>query len=446
MNIAIVGTGYVGLVTGTCFAEIGHNVYCVDIDEQKINNLCQGIIPIYEPGLEEMVKRNFRDGRLRFTKDLEEAIKPSLFVFIAVGTPPGVDGSADLSHVMGIAKEIGALIDGYKVIVNKSTVPAGTAKKVKEVINHQLQIRGSKDLIKFDVVSNPEFLKEGAAIEDFMKPDRIVIGTDTVRTGELMKELYAPFIKNGHEVIIMDIPSAEITKYAANCMLATRISFINEMAKVCDEVGADIEKVRLGIGTDSRIGMSFLYPGIGYGGSCFPKDVQAMIKTAKELGIKTNLLNSVEIVNEHQKKILVDMLIERYGGDLSRLTFSVWGLSFKPQTDDMREAPSVTIIKALVEKGAKIHAHDPVAIGMARKIFRNLSSITFFNNQYDALQGSDALLLITEWNNYRRPDLAKMKQLMKQPVIFDGRNQYEPKTIMSAGFEYHCIGRNCYHD
>lgn len=446
MNIAIVGTGYVGLVTGTCFAEIGHNVYCVDIDEQKINNLCQGIIPIYEPGLEEMVKRNFRDGRLRFTKDLEEAIKPSLFVFIAVGTPPGVDGSADLSHVMGIAKEIGALIDGYKVIVNKSTVPAGTAKKVKEAINHQLQIRGSKDLIKFDVVSNPEFLKEGAAIEDFMKPDRIVIGTDTVRTGELMKELYAPFIKNGHEVIIMDIPSAEITKYAANCMLATRISFINEMAKVCDEVGADIEKVRLGIGTDSRIGMSFLYPGIGYGGSCFPKDVQAMIKTAKELGIKTNLLNSVEIVNEHQKKILVDMLIERYGGDLSRLTFSVWGLSFKPQTDDMREAPSVTIIKALVEKGAKIHAHDPVAIGMARKIFRNLSSITFFNNQYDALQGSDALLLITEWNNYRRPDLTKMKQLMKQPVIFDGRNQYEPKTIMNAGFEYHCIVRNCYHD
>ncbi|WP_312518555.1 UDP-glucose/GDP-mannose dehydrogenase family protein [Anaerospora sp.] len=441
MDIAVIGTGYVGLVTGTCFAEIGHNVYCVDIDESKINNLNQGIIPIYEPGLEELVRKNYRDGRLKFTTDFEEAIQHSLFVFIAVGTPPGEDGSADLSHVLSVAKQVGAIINGYKVIVNKSTVPVGTAKKVKERIVSELEQRGVEG-IEFDVVSNPEFLKEGAAIDDFMKPDRIVIGTDNVRTGELMKELYAPFIRNGHPVIVMDVSSAEITKYAANCMLATRISFMNEIARVCDSAGADIEKVRLGIGSDSRIGMSFLYPGIGYGGSCFPKDVQAMIRTADKLNVETNILNAVELVNKKQKKLLAQWIVEKYGDDLSNYTFAIWGLAFKPKTDDMREAPSVELIQALIERGAKIKAHDPVAIEVAKKTFGPHESISYFENHYDALLGADALLLITEWNNYRSPDYIKMKKLLNNAVIFDGRNQYDPHSMVNNGFEYYCIGRS----
>lgn len=442
LNISVIGIGYVGLVTGTCFAEIGHDVYCVDIDGNKIDNLKQGIIPIYEPGLEELVKRNYQEGRLRFTTDIKEAVKTSLFVFIAVGTPPGEDGSADLKYVLDVAKQVGYELDGYKVIVDKSTVPVGTANIVRQVIQEQLMQRKDMGSVEFDVVSNPEFLKEGAAIDDFMKPDRIVIGTDNVRTGELMKELYAPFIRNGHQVIVMDIASAEITKYAANCMLATRISFINEIAKICEKSGADIEKVRLGIGSDSRIGMSFLYPGIGYGGSCFPKDVQAMIKTADTLGVEANLLTAVEAVNERQKKRLVEMIIQKYGNELSAYTFAIWGLSFKPKTDDMREAPSIDTINALLERGAKINAHDPVAINVAKQVFKSQSNINFFNNSYDALSGVDALLLITEWNNYRRPDLVKIKNLMKRAVIFDGRNQYDPETLYNAGFEYYCIGRN----
>jgi len=441
MNIAIIGTGYVGLVTGTCFAEIGHDVYCVDVDETKINNLKQGIIPIYEPGLEEMVKSNAREGRLKFTTSIEEAVQQSLFVFIAVGTPADEEGNANLSYVINVAKEIGAVSYDYKIVVDKSTVPVGTASLVKKVIQEEVAKRSDVRNFEFDVVSNPEFLKEGAAIDDFMKPDRIVIGTDNVRTGQLMKELYAPFIRNGHPVIIMDIASAEITKYAANCMLATRISFMNEVARICDAAGADVEAVRQGIGSDSRIGMAFLYPGIGYGGSCFPKDVQAMIKTATKLGVETKILNSVEEVNKKQKKRLVEMIVEKYGDDLSGYKFAVWGLAFKPKTDDMREAPSIDTINELVSRGAKIQAHDPIAMNVAKAIFTNIDNITFFDNNYDALQNTDALLLITEWNSYRRPDLEKMKKLMNEAVVYDGRNQYDPRIMRDAEFEYHCIGR-----
>lgn len=444
MDIAVIGTGYVGLVTGTCFAEIGHNVYCVDIDETKINNLKQGIIPIYEPGLEEMVKSNAKEGRLSFTTSLKEAVQESLFVFIAVGTPADEQGNANLSYVLSAAREIGEVTYDYKIIVDKSTVPVGTASLVKKVIQEEIAKRPNSPNVEFDVVSNPEFLKEGAAIDDFMRPDRIVIGTDNVRTGQLMKELYAPFVRNGHPLIIMDIASAEITKYAANCMLATRISFMNEIARICDASGADIEAVRQGIGTDSRIGMPFLYAGIGYGGSCFPKDVQAMIKTGNKLGVETKILNSVEEVNKRQKKRLVEMIIEKYGNDLSGYTFTVWGLSFKPKTDDMREAPAIDTINELVAKGAKIQAHDPIAMDVAKKIFINQDNITFYDNNYDALQGADALLLITEWNSYRRPDMEKMRKLMNKAVVYDGRNQYDPRTMNDAEFEYHCIGRKRY--
>ncbi|MDO7788432.1 UDP-glucose dehydrogenase family protein [Desulforamulus aquiferis] len=440
MDICTIGTGYVGLVTGTCFAEMGHNVWCVDIDEEKIKKLCNGVIPIYEPGLEEMVKRNKEEGRLRFTTSLSEAMENSLFLFIAVGTPPKEDGSADLTHVIGVAREIGKNINNYKIIINKSTVPVKTGLKVRQVIYEELLLRERTD-IEFDVVSNPEFLKEGAAIEDFLRPDRIVIGTDNVRTGELMKELYSPFLRNGHQVLIMNISSAELTKYAANSMLATRISFINEISRICDASGADIEQVRLGIGSDSRIGMPFLYAGIGYGGSCFPKDVQALIRTANELGVPTEILNSVEMVNIAQKGLLVEMVVNKYGKDLSGYTFAIWGLAFKPNTDDMREAPSLEIINGLVEKGAKINAHDPIAISVARELLGE-HGITYYENNYSALEGVEALLLLTEWNNYRRPDFHRMLRVMKTPTIFDGRNQYDPKKMKQMGFEYYCIGRN----
>lgn len=435
----MIGSGYVGLVSGTCFAEMGNDVWCVDIDKKKIEKLKKGIIPIFEPGLEEMLKRNYAEGRLRFTTDIREGLKESLFAMIAVGTPPGEDGSADLRHVLDVAAEIGRNINGYIIVVNKSTVPVGTAEKVRRVIKEELEKRERAD-IEFDIVSNPEFLKEGNAVEDFMKPDRVIVGTDNVRTAELLKELYSPFIRRGDRVIVMDLLSSELTKYASNAMLATRISFMNEMARLCEAAGADIEKVRQGMGADSRIGMAFLYPGIGYGGSCFPKDVKAVIRTAKEHGIEAGLLKAVEEVNREQRRIFVGKVIGHCGENLAGLILAVWGLAFKPQTDDMREAPSVDIITALRERGAKFRAHDPVAIETARQVLGD-SNIEYLAHDYDALKGADALLLLTEWHQFRRPDFDRMKSLMKSPVIFDGRNQYDPERMREAGFTYYSIGR-----
>ncbi len=440
MKLTVVGTGYVGLVTGTCFADMGNDVWCVDIDENKIENLKKGIVPIYEPGLEEMIKRNYSEERLIFTTDINKGLKESLYIFIAVGTPPNEDGSADLKHVLDVARDIGKNIDEYKVIINKSTVPIGTSEKVREVVKEELDKRGKGD-IEFDLVSNPEFLKEGSAIEDFMKPDRIIIGTDNHRTTEHMRELYSPFLRKGDRIIFMDIASSELTKYAANAMLATRISFMNELSILCEKTGADIENVRKGIGSDNRIGKSFLYAGVGYGGSCFPKDVKAVIQTSKELGLDSKILNSVEEVNKDQRARFIDKVLEHWQGDVKGKTFAVWGLSFKPQTDDMREAPSIDIIKALRDKGARLKAHDPVAMDVAKSILGN-DNIEYHTHYYETLNDADALLLLTEWHQFREPDFDKMKSLMKNYIIFDGRNQYEPEKMDKKGFVYYCIGRS----
>jgi UDPglucose 6-dehydrogenase len=442
MKICIFGAGYVGLVAAACFAESGNSVIAVDVDEARIEGLTQGIIPIYEPGLKEMVLRNQAEGRLSFTTDAAAAVQSSLVCFIAVGTPPGEDGSADLKYVLGVAREIGRAMTGYRIIVDKSTVPVGTADKVREALQEELTLRGVK--LEFDVVSNPEFLKEGAAIDDFMKPDRVVIGTDNVRTAEIMKELYDPFMRKQNRMIVMDIRSAEMTKYAANAMLATRISFMNQIAGLCDCMGADVAAVREGIGSDSRIGYDFLFPGPGYGGSCFPKDVKALIRTAEECGYDFLLLKAVEDVNERQKEVLADKLIKVLASPdeeqpLTGRTVACWGLSFKPRTDDMREAPAITIIERLLAAGATVRAHDPEAIKEARKVFGD--RIEYSHNQYDILAGADALAIITDWSEYRNPDFDRIKAALKSPIVVDGRNLYKPDRMASAGFSYIPLGR-----
>lgn len=436
MKIAVVGTGYVGLVTGTCFAEVGINVVCIDIDQKKIENLKQGILPIYEPGLDEMVKRNVDKGRLSFSTDLASAIQGCEAAFIAVGTPPDEDGSADLKYVLGVANEIGTHMSDYMVVVTKSTVPVGTAKKVKHAVTEALAKRGSS--ITFDVASNPEFLKEGAAIDDFMKPDRIVIGVESARSEEVLQRLYKPFLLNGHPCIFMDIPSAEMTKYAANSMLATKISFMNDIANLCEIMGADVNMVRKGIGSDSRIGHKFIYPGIGYGGSCFPKDVKALIKTAKEHGYEMRVLQAVEAVNDGQKHVMFGKL-KNYFGELKGKTIALWGLSFKPKTDDMREAPSLVLINQLLVAGAKVVAYDPVAMHEAQRILGE--KITYSSEQYETLTNADALVIVTEWPEFRSPDFNKIKSMLVQPAIFDGRNIYERTEMAEKGFHYECIGR-----
>lgn len=442
MNISIIGTGYVGLVTGTCFAEMGNNVWCVDNNLSKISSLKKGQIPIFEPGLQELVIRNQTEGRLRFTSNIAEAVSQSLFCFIAVGTPPGEDGSADLKYVMEVSKSIGQYIDKYMIIVNKSTVPVGTGEKVKNEIMNQIKMRNVD--IEFDVVSNPEFLKEGAAIDDFMAPDRIIIGTDNIRTAEIMKQLYEPFIMNQHPIIIMDVKSAEITKYAANAMLASRISFMNEIASLCDVVGGDIANVRKGIGLDSRIGMPFLYAGIGYGGSCFPKDVKELISLGERNNLSMEIVKAVDSVNNNQKHKITEMIVRRFGEDLNGLRFGIWGLAFKPLTDDMRDAPSITVINDLIKNGAEIKAFDPEAMEQASIIFKdNQDKINYVNNMMEVLPDIDALVVITEWRQFRQVDFKEMKEMMKNKIIFDGRNQYDPKTLKDLGFEYYCIGRNC---
>ena len=442
MNLSIVGTGYVGLVTGTCFAEMGNTVWCIDIDEAKIANLKKDILPIYEPGLEEMVVRNYKEGRLHFTTDYAQAIPQSKICFIAVGTPPGEDGSADVSYVLAAARSIAQHIKEYTVVVDKSTVPVGTSEKVRDAVQKVLDERQVK--IDFDVVSNPEFLKEGVAVEDFLRPDRVVIGTDNTQARRIMEELYEPFVSNGHPLLVMDIKSAEITKYAANAMLATRISFMNEIAKLCDSLGGDVKAVRQGIGTDSRIGMSFLYAGCGYGGSCFPKDVKELIAVGKRNDIDMKIAQAVEAVNEEQKHILVQQIIKKYGENLKGKTFALWGLAFKPQTDDMREAPSIVIINELVKRGAHIRAYDPEAYQTAKHYLSHIApdALTYEKGMWAPLENSDALILVTEWKQFRQPDFEKIKQLLKTPVIFDGRNQYSITLMKELGIEYHCIGRN----
>ncbi len=439
MKLAVVGTGYVGLVTGTCFAEMGNYVICVDNDVTKIDMLNNGQIPIWEPGLEEMVQRNATEGRLKFTTDIKTAVEESLVVFIAVGTPPDEDGSADLQYVLAVAEDIARSMNDYKIVVDKSTVPVGTADKVKAKIQ-EIQKECGKE-IEFDVVSNPEFLKEGAAIEDSMKPDRVVVGVDNVRVGELMKALYEPFNRSSDRVIIMSIRSAEMTKYAANAMLATKISFMNELATLCEKMGSDIAEVRHGIGSDTRIGYKFIYPGVGYGGSCFPKDVKALIAMEKEMGVTSRVLQAVEDVNDEQKRVLVKKVKAHFGEDLTGKTFAIWGLSFKPQTDDMREAPAIEIINGLLAAGAKVKAYDPVAIDEAKRRLAGVEGITYVNDQYEVLKDSEALLLVTEWHQFRYPDFEKIKAELNSPVLFDGRNQYNPAQLREMGFTYFAIGR-----
>lgn len=438
MKVAIVGSGYVGLVTGTCFSEVGIEVTCVDIDQKKIENLKQGIIPIYEPGLEEMVHRNMKKERLHFTTSLAEALEDCEVIFSAVGTPPDEDGSADLQYVLSVARECGRLMKDYLLIVTKSTVPVGTADKVRKVVAEELKKRGVS--IEFDVASNPEFLKEGAAIDDFLKPDRIVVGCDSQRAEDLMKALYKPFTLNGHPVIFMDITSAEMTKYAANSMLATKISFMNDIANLCEIVGADINMVRRGIGSDSRIGNKFIYPGVGYGGSCFPKDVKALIHTAEEYKYPLRVLKAVEAVNDDQKLVLYNKLEQHYKGDLKGKTVAIWGLSFKPQTDDMREAPSLVIIRKLLDAGVKVKAYDPVAMHEAKRHLGD--TIYYAPDQYDALIDADCLLLVTEWPEFKFPNFNIVNKLLKAPVIFDGRNIYEILEMKRKGYTYYCIGIN----
>lgn len=437
MNIAIVGTGYVGLVSGTCFAEMGVNVTCVDVNEEKINSLKNGQVPIYEPGLDEMVLRNHREGRLNFTTDLTSCLDNVDIVFSAVGTPPDEDGSADLQYVLAVAREFGQNIKKYTVLVTKSTVPVGTAKKVKAVIREELEKRGVD--IPFDVASNPEFLKEGAAIKDFMSPDRVVVGVESEKAKELMSKLYRPFMLNNFRVIFTDIPSAEMIKYAANSMLATRISFMNDIANLCELVGADVNMVRKGIGADVRIGSKFLYPGCGYGGSCFPKDVKALIKTAEKNGYNMSVLKAVEEVNENQKHVLFNKLSKYYGGDLKGKTIAMWGLAFKPETDDMREATSLVTISLLLEAGCTVRVYDPVAMNECRR--RIGDKVYYATDMYDAVLDADALLMLTEWKQFRLPSWGVVNKSMKNPLIIDGRNIYDVEELKQNGFEYYCIGR-----
>jgi UDPglucose 6-dehydrogenase len=440
MKLAVVGSGYVGLVTGACFAEMGNEVICVDNNEVKIKLLKDGIIPIYEPGLDDMVKRNASEGRLSFTLDLKSAVEQSQVIFIAVGTPPEEDGSADLKYVLAVARDIAEHMNEPKIVVNKSTVPVGTADRVRKEIQSILDKRNSQ--LTFDVVSNPEFLKEGAAIEDFMKPDRVIIGVGSEVAGEVLRELYTPFNMNNDRVIVMSVRSAEMTKYAANAMLATRISFMNEVALLCEKLGADVAEVRQGIGSDSRIGYKFIYPGVGYGGSCFPKDVKALIHMAKKAGVEPKVMTAVEDRNDLQKHVLVDKVKAHFGQDLTGKTFAVWGLAFKPQTDDIREAPSLVIIEGLLKAGARVAVYDPVAMQEAKRRLGEPEGLSYVINQYDVLKNADALLLVTEWHQFRHPDFTKVKSLLKTPVIFDGRNQYDPEHLKSLGFTYCGIGRS----
>ncbi|MDD5405277.1 MAG: UDP-glucose/GDP-mannose dehydrogenase family protein [Sulfuricella sp.] len=439
MKISIIGTGYVGLVTGTCLAEVGNDVVCLDLDERKIGMLKQGQIPIYEPGLEDMVRRNQSAGRLRFTTDVAESAAHGTIQFVAVGTPPDEDGSADLQYVVAAARAIGQHMNEYKVIVDKSTVPVGTADRVRAAVQEELQKRGSA--LDFSVVSNPEFLKEGAAVEDFMRPDRIVVGTDDARASELMRALYAPFQRNHERLIVMDIKSAELTKYAANAMLATRISFMNELANLAEILGADIENVRHGIGSDPRIGYHFLYPGCGYGGSCFPKDVQALQRTARANGVELQVLKAVEDANDEQKHILLKKIARRFGSDLSGKRIALWGLAFKPNTDDMREAPSRVLIEGLWKMGATVAAYDPAAMEETHRIYGDDPRLKLVESPTAALTDADALAIVTEWKEFRAPDFGVIKSRLKNPVIFDGRNLYEPKMVREAGLEYFPIGR-----
>ena len=432
MKICVIGTGYVGLVVGTCLAEMGNNVICVDNDLRKLAKLEEGIVPIYEPGLEELMKANISEGRLSFTSDLAMAVQKSLVCFIAVGTPQSEDGSADLHYVEGVAEEIGKAINNYKVIVDKSTVPVGTADRVTEIIKKYT----THD---FDVISNPEFLKQGAAVDDFLKPDRVVIGSNSQKATEIMQELYAPFLRTGNPVIIMDVKSAEMTKYAANSFLAVKISYANEIANICEAVGADAEMVRIGMCSDKRIGSQFLFPGLGYGGSCFPKDVKALLKTAVDYNCGHRLLEAADEVNKEQRVIFINKILRKYGADLSGKTFAVWGLTFKPKTNDMRMAPAITIINALLELGAKVKAYDPKGFEQAEMIWGD--KIVYAANSYDAVKDADCLLLLTEWNEFRRPDFDRIKTLMKSPVVFDGRNLYDPKRMRQRGFEYRCVGK-----
>jgi UDPglucose 6-dehydrogenase len=437
MRIIVIGSGYVGLVTGACFAESGVYVTCVDVDSVKIKNLKKGNIPIYEPGLEEIIKRNVEKNRLSFSTDLKEGIEGTEVIFIAVGTPPGEDGSADMKHVLEVAKEIGNVIQNHVVVVTKSTVPVGTSDKIRRTIQCELDKRSSD--VQFEMASNPEFLKEGAAIDDFLKPERIVIGIDNEVTAAIMKKLYMPFVLNNHPILFMDIASAEITKYAANAMLATRISFINEIANLCDILGADINNVRKGIGSDSRIGSKFLYPGTGYGGSCFPKDVKALIKTAQDSGYQLNVIQAVEIANEYQKNIIFKKMSEFFKNDFMNKVIGIWGLSFKPKTDDIREASSLALIEKLISAGAKVKAYDPAAMNETKKYLGN--KIEYASDPYEALAGADAMALMTEWSEFHLPDFRKMAGVMKGKVIFDGRNIYDPAEIQSQGFRYFGIGR-----
>jgi len=438
LKVVIVGSGYVGLVTGTCLSEVGIDVTCIDIDQKKIDNLNQGIIPIYEPGLEEMVHRNMKKERLHFTTNLAEALEDCEVIFSAVGTPPDEDGSADLQYVLSVAHDCGKYMKDYLLIVTKSTVPVGTASKVRQAVQYELDKRGVE--IEFDVASNHEFLKEGAAIDDFLKPDRIVVGCNSSRAEELMKALYKPFTLNGHPVIFMDITSAEMTKYAANSMLATKISFMNDMANLCEIVGADINMVRKGIGSDSRIGTKFIYPGVGYGGSCFPKDVKALIRTGDEFKYSLRVLKAVEAVNDDQKIVLYNKVMKFFGWDIKGKTVALWGLSFKPQTDDMREAPSLVLIRKLIDAGAKVRAYDPVAMNEAKHLLGD--KIDYAEDQYDALIDADCLLLVTEWPEFKFPNFKIIRKLLKSPVIFDGRNIYEIAEMKRNGFNYFCIGVN----
>ena len=440
MRVTIFGSGYVGLVTGACLADAGNHVVCVDVDHGKIDRLKKGEVPIHEPGLEPLIKKNVTAGRMEFTTDAVRGVDHGLFQIIAVGTPPDDDGSADLRYVLSVARTIGTHIARYSIVITKSTVPVGTADKVKKEITATLATRAAE--VDFDVVSNPEFLKEGAAIQDFMKPDRVVVGTDNPRTTELMRALYEPFTRQHDRLIVMDIRSSELTKYAANAMLATKISFMNELANIAERCGADIEKVRVGIGSDPRIGYSFIYPGTGYGGSCFPKDVQALARSAREAGHTPEILNAVESVNRRQKEVLVRKMQAHFGKDgLKGKTIALWGLAFKPNTDDMREAPSRAIIEMLWQDGAKVRAYDPVASQEARRVYKDRDGLVICANAYDALQGADALAIATEWQEFRSPDFDRARELLRAPVIFDGRNLYDPALVTRFGFTYYAIGR-----
>ena len=439
MKVTIFGSGYVGLVTGVCLAEVGNDVLCVDVDQQKVDSLQRGEIPIFEPGLEELVRRNAASGHLAFTTEMVQGVAHGLFQFIAVGTPPDEDGSADLQYVLEVARCIGGHMEGFRVVINKSTVPVGTAAKVRETITAELRQRSAD--IQFDVVSNPEFLKEGAAIEDFMRPDRIIIGTDNPRTTELLRILYAPFNRSRERLVVMDVHSAELAKYAANAMLATKISFMNELANLAERLGADIEQVRLGIGADPRIGYHFIYPGCGYGGSCFPKDVKALVRTAQTAGYEPQLLVAVEAVNQRQKQVLFTKIQQHFGPHLQGRCFALWGLAFKPNTDDMREAPSRTLMEALWAAGARIQAYDPVAMHEVHHVYGERADLRLCNKPAEALQGADALVVVTEWNVFRSPDFEMIKAVLKNPVVFDGRNLYDPAAMGKLGFFYYPIGR-----